>query len=151
MSNRPLHVIAREARDDWRKAKGGIYFGAVPYLRAMDSMDSITDEYGADSGESVVAYFLSNAGTWRGEVARRIKAELNAQVEGRTIMADIWVNNQGSIVLLTPVSDAANEWIEDHIPDDAMYFGTALVVEHRYADDVIDGMMGDGLIVEPII
>jgi hypothetical protein len=31
-----------------------------------------------DSAESIVAYFLSNAATWRGADARRIKAELKA-------------------------------------------------------------------------
>lgn len=79
--NRTLRAIALEIRADWRQAKGGIYFRAVPYLEAMATMGWITDTYGADSGESVVAYFLSNAGTWRGEVARRIKAELNAQLK----------------------------------------------------------------------
>ena len=34
-----------------------------------------------DSGRSVVAYFLANAGTWRGEVARRVKKELNAMIK----------------------------------------------------------------------
>ena len=29
-----------------------------------------------DSGRSIVRYFLGNAGTWRGDVAKAIKAEL---------------------------------------------------------------------------
>lgn len=78
---RPLHQIAREIRRDWSASKGGIYFGAVPYLDAMQTLDSIKDEYGLDSGDSIVAYFLSNAGTWRGETARRVKAELNAMLK----------------------------------------------------------------------
>jgi len=61
---------------DWRKAKGGIYFGAKPYLEAMATMDKITDNYGMDSGKSIVLYFLSNATTWKGETARNIKKEL---------------------------------------------------------------------------
>ena len=71
---RPLFIIAEEIQANWPK----VHFGAVPYLHAMTTMDSITDNYGCDSGESVVLYFLSNATTWRGEVARRIKAELKA-------------------------------------------------------------------------
>jgi hypothetical protein len=76
--NRPLSEVAREIRRDWRP----VNFAAVPYLDAMGSLDTIRDPYGADSGTSVVAYFLSNAATWRGETARRIKKELNALLKG---------------------------------------------------------------------
>ena len=72
MTTRPLYEIASEIRKDWKK----VYFGAVPYLDAMSSLDSIEDRYIMDSGKSVVCYFLSNASTWRGEVAKRVKAEL---------------------------------------------------------------------------
>ncbi|QJD50296.1 hypothetical protein SEA_IWOKEUPLIKEDIS_93 [Mycobacterium phage Iwokeuplikedis] len=74
---RPLHVIAREIRKTWPK----VYFGAVPYLEAMAALGSVHDNYGYDSGDSIVRYFLSNASTWRGEDARRIKAELKAMVK----------------------------------------------------------------------
>ena len=79
-TTRELSVIANEIRKDWRAtAKDGkIYFGAVPYLDAMSTMNSIEDNYGMDSGESIVLYFLSNASSWRGETAKRIKAELKA-------------------------------------------------------------------------
>lgn len=69
---RPLHVIAQEVKATWPK----VYFGAVPYLDAMAQLDKITDHYFDDSAKDVVIYFLSNANTWRGEDARRIKAEL---------------------------------------------------------------------------
>lgn len=71
---RPLSVIGMEIADDWHKP----YFGAVPYLAAMRSLESMRDNYGCDSARSIVAYFLANAGTWRGETARRIKKELAA-------------------------------------------------------------------------
>lgn len=69
---RSLSAIAAEIRKDWKKP----YFGAVPYLDALSQLDKITDDYGADSAKSMVLYFLANAGTWRGEVAKRVKAEL---------------------------------------------------------------------------
>jgi hypothetical protein len=69
---RPLHEIAREIRKDWKK----INYAAAPYLDAMSSLGSINDKYHYDSGKSVVLYFLSNASSWRGENAKRIKAEL---------------------------------------------------------------------------
>lgn len=71
---RPLYQIAGQIKRDWKP----VWFGAVPYLEAMTAMDHITDNYGLDSGESVVQYFLGNAATWKGETAKRIKAELKA-------------------------------------------------------------------------
>lgn len=73
---RPLYQIAKEIRKDWPKP----YFGAVPYLDAMSQMGSINENYGYDDGRSIVLYFLSNAQTWRGETARRIKKELNGML-----------------------------------------------------------------------
>lgn len=69
---RPLFEIACEIRANWPN----VYFGAVPYLDAMSTMNSVNDNYGWDSGRSIVMYFLANAQTWRGDVAKRIKAEL---------------------------------------------------------------------------
>lgn len=76
-TRRPLHVIAAEIKAEWPKP----YFGAVPYLHAMTRLGDITEPYFADSGRSVVLYFLANANTWRGEAARRIKAELKQQLK----------------------------------------------------------------------
>jgi len=73
-TNRPLYEIAAEIRKDWKK----VYFGAVPYLDAMQTLDRIEDNYIMDSGKSIVLYFLCNASTWRGDTARRVKAELKA-------------------------------------------------------------------------
>ena len=74
---RSLRVIAMEINSDWKN----IYFGARPYLNALYSLDSVKDMYGSDSGRSIVAYFLSNATTWRGDTARRVKKELNAMLK----------------------------------------------------------------------
>lgn len=73
---RPLYEIAREIRNTWTKVSPY----AEPYLEAMQSLNSINDNYYYDSGKSVVLYFLSNASTWRGEDARRIKNELKQMV-----------------------------------------------------------------------
>lgn len=63
---------------------------------------------------------------------------------------DVVVNDQGTIVLFTPMTDTAKQWISEHIPDDAQWFGRSLVVEHRYADDIAVGMESDGLVVEAL-
>ena len=62
--------------------------------------------------------------------------------------ADFLVNNQGSIFLLTPVTEAATEWADEHLPEDAMHFGNAIVVEHRFIRDLVSGFMNDGLSCE---
>jgi len=77
IESRSLSVIAAEIRKDWKKP----YFGAMPYLNAMMCLDKITDNYGFDSAQMIVLYFLANAGTWKGETARRIKKELNAMAK----------------------------------------------------------------------
>lgn len=71
---RPIYVIAQEIENTWPK----VNYAARPYLDAMHSLNSIDDNYGYVSGKSVVLYFLANAGTWRGEDAKRIKAELKS-------------------------------------------------------------------------
>lgn len=72
-NKRPIWQIAKEIKQDWNN----IYFGAVPYLQAMECIESIDDVYGADTAKSVVIYFLCNATRWRGDKAREIKKELN--------------------------------------------------------------------------
>ena len=76
MQNRPLYTIAADIRSDWKK----VNYAAVPYLDAMQQLNSIEDNFILDSARSIVRYFLSNAKSWRGERAREIKAELNAML-----------------------------------------------------------------------
>ena len=71
---RSVREIAREIEKDWVKVSPY----AQPYLDAMFMIDSINDDYYADSAKSVVLYFLANAKGWKGEKAKKIKAELNA-------------------------------------------------------------------------
>ena len=76
-TERSIREIAFEIKADWTKP----YFGAVPYLDAMTQLNSITDKYGWDDADMIVRYFLGNAKTWRGETAKRIKAELKAMLK----------------------------------------------------------------------
>ena len=77
MNTRSIATIASEIAADWKN----VNFGARPYLDAMFSLDKITDRYFFDEGRSIVAYFLCNAATWKGETAKRIKAELKAMLK----------------------------------------------------------------------
>ena len=73
---RSINTIAHEIQNDWKN----VNYAAKPYLDAMLTMSNVNDGFGYDSGESVILYFLSNAGAWRGEVAKRIKTELRKMV-----------------------------------------------------------------------
>lgn len=76
-ASRPLNQIAAEISKDWKP----VNYAAKPYLEAMHTLKSISDNYYQDSGSSIVAYFLSNARSWKGEVAKRVKKELNIMLK----------------------------------------------------------------------
>ena len=69
---RPISEVARDIKHHWQSP----YFGAVPYLQAMLQLEHVTDMYGMDDARGIILYFLSNANTFRGEAARRLKQEL---------------------------------------------------------------------------
>lgn len=74
---RQIHTIAEEIQRDWKD----INMDAKPYLEAMFQLDTINDSYGMESGKSIILYFISNATSWRGDTARRVKAELRGWLE----------------------------------------------------------------------
>ena len=80
-----ISQLATRIANDWKKP----YFGAVPYVRAMQTFNDLAWKpkapgmydwmptmYGLDRADDVVERFLANAGTWRGEEAKAVKAEL---------------------------------------------------------------------------
>jgi len=69
---RLIKEIAQEIREKWTKVSPY----AEPYLEAMMELDTIDDYYYLDTAEEIVLYFLCNAGSFRGEDARRLKKEL---------------------------------------------------------------------------
>jgi len=90
-SPRRLLDICREIQETWVNKDGitqirgdGPGYGAEPYFKAMvelgrAGLESPEDNYYNDKARDVVIYFLSNATSFRGDVARRIKAELKAK------------------------------------------------------------------------
>lgn len=61
---------------------------------------------------------------------------------------DFELEDHGTVGLIRPLTDAAREWCEEHLPEDAQMFGTAYAVEPRYAMDIVQGFTGDGLTCE---
>jgi hypothetical protein len=78
MNVRPISVIAREIRKVWG-AK--VNYAAKPYLDAMYSLNDGNSQYISENGSSVVLYFLSNASSFRGEDAKRLKLELKEAIK----------------------------------------------------------------------
>jgi hypothetical protein len=78
VQNLTLAEIASVISKDWKK----VNFSAVPYLSALFSFNTkdLTAQIGYDSAKSVVLYFLSNSGSWRGDTAKVIKAELKRRL-----------------------------------------------------------------------
>ena len=77
-NKRKLSEIAEEVKQDYESQGKEPYFGMVPYLDAMLSIHSSDPgaRYLFEDASIIVAYFLANARTWKGETARRIKQEL---------------------------------------------------------------------------
>lgn len=62
-------------------------------------------------------------------------------------MADVHITNEGSLFLFALQTPQARTWVDEHVEEQVL-FGDALVVEHRYAWDLAQGMLGDGLTVD---
>jgi hypothetical protein len=75
---RKINEIAAEIRRDWKK----VNFAAVPHLEAMEELatSDINAPYYSDTAKDMVIYFLANATSWRGDTARRVKAELSGML-----------------------------------------------------------------------
>jgi hypothetical protein len=76
MATRTLAAIAQEIRATW----GNVNYAAKPYLDAMATLETVNDHYGYDDGRYIVMYFLSNARSFTGADARRIKSELKGML-----------------------------------------------------------------------
>lgn len=64
--------------------------------------------------------------------------------------ADVDVLDTGSVLLVTPRTRAALAWVTEHVRRDARWFDGGLVVENRYARDLVAGMRYGGLAVRAV-
>lgn len=77
-NKRTFQQIARDIKSVWLN----VYFGAVPYLEAMLTLDTSdpNDMYLYDTAGDIVRYFLANAQTFKGADANKLKAELKSML-----------------------------------------------------------------------
>lgn len=64
---------------------------------------------------------------------------------------DFVFQNHFSICLLQPLTPAGEEWFNEHLPVDNLetqFWGDSIVIEPRYADNILRGIHSDGLVVE---
>jgi hypothetical protein len=54
------------------------------------------------------------------------------------------VEDHGSIVLIRPLTSDVKAWLEANVNPDAQWFGRALVIEHRYAEDLALALINEG-------
>ena len=61
---------------------------------------------------------------------------------------DVQISNHGGFFLFSPLTKAAREFITNYVVnEETQMYGESVVVEHRYAWDLAEGMKNDGLIV----
>lgn len=78
VKNMSISEIASKIFSNWRPT---VNYAAKPYLEAMLSLNTLEDKYILDSGASIVAYFMSNAGSYRTPAAKIFKKELNDRLK----------------------------------------------------------------------
>jgi hypothetical protein len=62
---------------------------------------------------------------------------------------DFSLLNEGSIFVLFAQTEAAEQWVTDHLPGDVMTWGrNGYVVEWRFIEDIVFGIENDGLTVQ---
>lgn len=50
---------------------------------------------------------------------------------------------------LSPQTPAAKAWVKEHVEKGALCLGDTIAVEHRYIDQLIEGLVNDGLTWQP--
>ena len=62
---------------------------------------------------------------------------------------DVLVRNEGTVFVFCPVSAAAKAWFAENVQSEGwQWFGNALVVEHRFAWGLGQGLKDAGLVLE---
>ena len=59
---------------------------------------------------------------------------------------DVLIRNEGTVFVFCPLTAQAEQRISEHVYD-ALWFGSALVVEHRYGLPLAVGMQDAGLVL----
>ena len=62
---------------------------------------------------------------------------------------DVLVANEGTVFVFTPLTPRAREWFDENVQTEGwQWFGNALVVEHRFAWGLAEGLKDAGFVLE---
>jgi len=81
-------------------------------------------------------------------VRRKEHASMSSSPQVVPNIPDVLVCNEGTVFLFCPLTSRGKEWIEEHVQPDALWCGNALVVDHRFAWRLAQGMKDAGLVLE---
>ena len=71
-----------------------------------------------------------------------------ARVAAKRTGNDFAIGGGGSIYILTPLSSGAEEWCNEHLPEDAPRWGrNGYAIEHRYIRGIVSGIVDAGFSV----
>ena len=85
----PLHEIAAAIVDDFVVANRAMSYELAACVDAMPDLTHLHEPYLAERSSSVVACFMGSASSWRGERARRLKAELRGALKQHDACLDV--------------------------------------------------------------
>jgi len=81
------------------------------------------------------------------EVSGRLEGVPEPELPAEPIF-DLKLEDHNTIFLLRPATSLGADWVESYINEGYQSFGNAIVVEHRYVKDIVDGAVDDGLAVD---
>lgn len=58
---------------------------------------------------------------------------------------DFQLTDEGEIVLFTPLTERAREWVGTNVAEDRQWFGPSLVIEPEFASVLVHEMVTEGL------
>jgi hypothetical protein len=67
-----------------------------------------------------------------------------------TTELDFKLEYHGSLFLLCPLNPVAQNWMSENLPvnePETQFWGDAIVIEPRYVAPIVDGIIGDGLVL----
>jgi hypothetical protein len=98
---------------------------------------------------------IAQGGLIKGRVAKRVtdsartrRSKERAARQTEAAASDFSYREGGSVVSLFPQTDAAKQWVETHLPENAPTLGSSYVIEWRYFPGILEGIQDDGLTIK---
>lgn len=80
---RTIKAIVADISSEWGEKVHTVGYAAKPYLDALSNVETTGETYGAENGEHLLRYLLSNLTQFKGQRARELKEELRGHLPKR--------------------------------------------------------------------